>query len=94
MDGATTRSARAEPLAQKTTALGRGLRVRDDPLYVGQLQVARGDHAMVDRVHDLGDDLHVGGVERERVERDRDAPLERVLDRDDAAVDLARRGPP
>ena len=75
-----------QPLAQEASALGDRLRVRDDPLDVLELDRFGGDEAVVDRVHELGADADVDSLEHERVERHRDAALERVLDRDDGPI--------
>ena len=75
-----------QPLAQEARALGDRLRMRDHALDVLEREPARGDEAVMDRVDNLGDDADVDRLERERVERGRDAALERVLDRDDGPV--------
>jgi hypothetical protein len=61
----------------------------EDELHLLDRKSGPSDQAVVDREHRLADDLHTGGLERERVERRVHGALDRVLDRHDAAVSLS-----
>jgi hypothetical protein len=63
--------------------------VGDDARHIRQLELAARDQAVVDRVDVLGDDPHVRGLGRQRVECGRDSALERVLDRHERALGRA-----
>ena len=86
---APTTSAPAQPLAQEPRALGAGLGMGEDALDPLQGKLRPGDQRVRDRVHDLADDLHLIGLEHERVERRVDRALEGVLDRYQRAVAAA-----
>ena len=74
-------------LAEETMALGGCDRDRQHVLHVGERRTRAGDQAVLDVEHHLaGDDQVV--VERERVEREVDHALDRVLDRHEADTDI------
>ena len=81
--------ARPQAAAQEVRALRVGLRVRVDGLDLAELERAARRSGSCGSRRPLADDLDVGGVDRERVERDVDRALERVLDRDERGVDDA-----
>ena len=85
-----------QPGADEARALGVGLRVGDDGLDLGELELGAGDQAVSDRMHDLAEDRDVLGLHRQRIERRVDRAAERVLDRhqgslDDAVMDRHHR---
>ena len=78
-----------QPRADEPGALGGRLWMRHDRLDLGELERGPGDQAMANRVDDLAEDRDVLGLHRQGVERGVDRPLERVLDRDQRALDGA-----
>ena len=75
-------------LGQEALALRRGHRDREDDLDVGQRRARPAEQALLDVEHDLALDEQVV-VEGQRVLREVDGALDRVLDGDEADVDLA-----
>ena len=88
VDAALRTSACGQVLAQEAVALGGGDRDRQDLLDVVEPHAGTGGQGHVDVEHHLADD-HQVVVEGERVEGEVDHPLDRVLDRHEAEVDLA-----
>ena len=61
--------------------------MRHDGVDLRELERRSGDQAVADRVNHLAEDRDVLGLHRERVERGVDRTFERVLDRDQRALD-------
>ncbi len=78
-----------QAIAQEAHALLGGVRMRGDEADVGERPVLGGDQAVDDGQDDLADERDVLGVDDQRVEGRRDRPGQRVLERDQAAVELA-----
>ena len=76
--------------AQESRALAGHLWMRDHRVDLLQSDDLGADQRVPYPQQRLRDDLDVGGVLGEQVERDADRPIERVLDRDDRPLDLAR----
>ncbi len=80
---------RGEPLAEEPRALGVGLRVRENRLDLAGLEPPRRDQAVADRQHGLADDREAP-IGAQRVDGRGHRALERVLDRHERDVHLAR----
>ena len=80
--------------AQERGALPGHLRMGEHRVDLLELERLGGDQRMPDPQQGLADDLHVARLPGEQVERHADRALERVLDRHDGPVHLARGAAP